>query len=224
MIMEVKETQTETLPSLPRIGEPAPQFEAKTTKGIIKLSDYKGKWVVLFSHPADFTPVCSTEFMAFAKRQKEFAERNVQLIGLSIDSIYSHLAWVKDLEEMSGVTIDFPVIADLDMKVAKKYGMIHPAQAETAAVRAVFIIDPEQIIRGILYYPLSTGRNIDEILRFVDALQFTDKTGLATPANWRPGEPAIVPPPATLGEVKEGEARKDEYAEFKRWYLRYKKA
>ena len=222
MIMEVKETTS--APTLPRIGEPAPEFEAKTTKGIIKLSDFKGKWVVLFSHPADFTPVCSTEFMAFAKRQKEFEERNVQLIGLSIDSIYSHLAWVKDLEEMSGVTIDFPVIADLDMKVAKKYGMIHPAQAETAAVRAVFIIDPEQIVRGILYYPLSTGRNIDEILRFIDALQFTDKTGLATPANWQPGEPAIVPPPTTLEDVKKDEAKKDEYAEFKRWYLRYKKA
>ncbi len=222
MIMETIETQTQ--PSLPRIGEPAPQFEAKTTKGVIRLSDFKGKWVVLFSHPADFTPVCSTEFMAFAKRQKDFAERNVQLIGLSIDSIYSHLAWVKDLEEMSGTVIDFPVIADLDMKVATKYGMIHPAQAETAAVRAVFIIDPDQIIRGILYYPLSTGRNIDEILRFVDALQFTDKTGLATPANWKPGEPAIVPPPATIEEVKKDAAKKDEYAEFKRWYLRYKKA
>ncbi len=222
MIMEVKEATS--VPTLPKIGEPAPDFEAKTTKGIIKLSDFKGKWVVLFSHPADFTPVCSTEFMAFAQRQKEFEARNVQLIGLSIDSIYSHLAWVKDLEEMSGVTIDFPVIADLDMKVSTKYGMIHPAQSETAAVRAVFIIDPEQIVRGILYYPLSTGRNIDEILRFIDALQFTDKTGLATPANWQPGEPAIVPPPATIEDVKKDEAKKDEYVEFKRWYLRYKKA
>ncbi|WP_105317857.1 peroxiredoxin [Thermus tenuipuniceus] len=210
--------------TLPRLNEPAPDFVAKTTAGELRLSDLKGKWVVLFSHPADFTPVCSTEFLAFARRQKEFEELGVQLVGLSIDSIYSHLAWLKDLEEMSGIPINFPVIADLDMRVSKLYGMIHPAASETAAVRAVFIIDPNGILRGMLYYPLTTGRNIDEILRFIRALQFTDRTGLNTPADWQPGEPAIVKPPATLDEVKADEARKAEYTEYKRWYLRLKKA
>lgn len=210
--------------TLPRLNEPAPDFVAKTTAGELRLSDLKGKWVVLFSHPADFTPVCSTEFLAFARRQKEFAELGVQLVGLSIDSVYSHLAWLKDLEEMSGIRIDFPVIADLDMKVSKLYGMIHPAASETAAVRAVFIIDPNGILRGMLYYPLTTGRNIDEILRFIRALQFTDRTGLNTPADWQPGEAAIVKPPLTMDEIKADEARKGEYAEYKRWYLRLKKA
>lgn len=210
--------------TLPRLNEPAPDFVAKTTAGELRLSDLKGKWVVLFSHPADFTPVCSTEFLAFAKRQKEFDELGVQLVGLSIDSIHAHLAWLKDLEEMSGITINFPVIADLDMRVSKLYGMIHPAASETAAVRAVFIIDPNGILRGMLYYPLTTGRNIDEILRFIRALQFTDRTGLNTPADWQPGEPAIVKPPATLAELKADEAKKGEYTEYKRWYLRLRRA
>jgi peroxiredoxin (alkyl hydroperoxide reductase subunit C) len=210
--------------SLPRLNEPAPDFVAKTTAGELRLSDLKGKWVVLFSHPADFTPVCSTEFLAFAKRQKEFEALGVQLVGLSIDSIHAHLAWLKDLEEMSGLTINFPVIADLDMKVSRLYGMIHPAASETAAVRAVFIIDPNGILRGMLYYPLTTGRNIDEILRFIRALQFTDRTGLNTPADWQPGEAAIVKPPATLAELKADEAKKGEYTEYRRWYLRLKKA
>ncbi|MDM7325286.1 MAG: peroxiredoxin [Thermus sp.] len=213
----------EEIVTFPRLNEPAPDFVAKTTAGELRLSDLKGKWVVLFSHPADFTPVCSTEFLAFARRQKEFEELGVQLVGLSIDSIYSHLAWLKDLEEMEGVTITFPVIADLDMKVSKLYGMIHPAASETAAVRAVFIIDPNGILRGMLYYPLTTGRNIDEILRFIRALQFTDRTGLNTPADWQPGDPAIVRPPATLDELKADEAKKSEYAQYKRWYLRLKK-
>lgn len=219
MLREEKE-----IPTLPRLNEPAPDFTAKTTLGEIRLSDFKGKWVVLFSHLADFTPVCSTEFLAFARRKEAFDELGVQLIGLSIDSIHAHLAWVKDLEEMSGIAIDFPVIADLDMKVSRLYGMIHPAASETAAVRAVFIIDPNGILRGMLYYPLTTGRNIDEILRFIRALQFTDRTGLNTPADWQPGEPAIVKPPATLPELKADEAKKGEYAEYRRWYLRLKKA
>ena len=219
MLREEKE-----IPTLPRLNEPAPDFTAKTTLGEIRLSDFKGKWVVLFSHLADFTPVCSTEFLAFARRKEAFDELGVQLIGLSIHSIHAHLAWVKDLEEMSGIAIDFPVIADLDMKVSRLYGMIHPAASETAAVRAVFIIDPNGILRGMLYYPLTTGRNIDEILRFIRALQFTDRTGLNTPADWQPGEPAIVKPPATLPELKADEAKKGEYAEYRRWYLRLKKA
>ncbi|MGQ9692001.1 MAG: peroxiredoxin [Thermaceae bacterium] len=209
---------------LPRLNEPAPDFTAVTTQGVKRLSDYKGKWVVLFSHPADFTPVCSTEFLAFARRQKDFEALGVQLIGLSVDSVYAHLAWLKDLEEMEGISIDFPVIADLDMKVSRLYGMIHPAASETAAVRAVFIIDPEGILRGMLYYPLTTGRNIEEILRFVQALQFTDRTGLNTPADWRPGQPGIVKPPLTSAELRADEAKKSEYTEYKRWYLRLRKA
>lgn len=210
--------------SLPRLNEPAPDFVAKTTHGEIKLSDYRGKWVVLFSHPADFTPVCSTEFVAFARRQKEFEALGVQLIGLSIDSVHAHIAWVRDLEAIFGISVDFPVIADLDMKVSRLYGMIHPAASETAAVRAVFIIDPEGILRGMLYYPMTTGRNIDEILRFIQALQFSDKYQLNTPADWKPGDPAIVRPPATVQEAKADEAKKSEYTEYHRWYLRLKKA
>lgn len=210
--------------SLPRLNEPAPDFVAKTTHGEIRLSDYRGKWVVLFSHPADFTPVCSTEFVAFARRQKEFEALGVQLIGLSIDSVHAHIAWVRDLEAIFGISVDFPVIADLDMKVSRLYGMIHPAASETAAVRAVFIIDPEGILRGMLYYPMTTGRNIDEILRFIQALQFSDKYQLNTPADWKPGDPAIVRPPATVQEAKADEAKKSEYTEYHRWYLRLKKA
>jgi len=206
----------------PRLNEPAPDFTAKTTHGEIRLSDFRGKWVVLFSHPADFTPVCSTEFIAFARRQKEFEALGVQLIGLSIDSVHAHIAWLRDLEAIFGISIDFPVIADLDMKVSKLYGMIHPAASETSAVRAVFIIDPQGILRGMLYYPMTTGRNIDEILRFIQALQFSDKYQLNTPADWKPGDPAIVRPPATVQDARADEAKKAEYTEYHRWYLRLK--
>lgn len=183
--------------SLPRINDPAPQFEATATTGPLKLSDYKGKWVVLFSHPADFTPVCSTEFAGFASRQAEFEKRGVQLIGVSIDSVYSHLAWIQSIEKNLEVKVNFPVIADLDTKVAQLYGMIHPGASTTATVRAVFFIDPNQVLRALIYYPLTTGRNIDEILRVVDALQFNSEKGLATPANWKPGDKAIIPAPTT---------------------------
>lgn len=205
---------------LPRINDPAPQFEAVTTHGPIKLSDYKGKWVVLFSHPADFTPVCSTEFAGFARRQDEFEKRNVQLIGLSIDSVYSHIAWTRSIEQLLDVKVRFPVIADLDTKVAQLYGMIHPGASQTVTVRAVFVIDPGQLVKTVIYYPLTTGRNIDEILRVVDALQFNAEKALATPANWRPGDPAIVPAPLTT----EGAARRaGEGYETKDWYLSFKK-
>ncbi|GAB6071651.1 peroxiredoxin [Venenivibrio stagnispumantis] len=204
---EVKELQ-----SLPRIGDQAPSFQAMTTFGPISFpDDFKGKWIVFFSHPADFTPVCSTEFLAFAKLKDEFDKRNVQLLGLSIDSNFSHIAWVMNLKEKTGVDISFPIVADADGKVAKLYGMLHPNASSTATVRAVFIIDPEGKIRAIIYYPLSNGRNMREILRLVDALQTTDKHGVATPANWVP-EPqtwefteentkVIVPPPATYEDA-----------------------
>lgn len=188
---------------IPRIGDPVPEFQALTTKGLLKSSDLKGKWTVLFSHPADFTPVCTTEFVAFAQRADEFAKRGVQLIGLSIDSIHSHLAWLRNIEEKLGVKVEFPVIADIDMKVASKFGMIHPAEGATATVRAVFIIDDKGVIRALVYYPMSNGRNIDEILRLIDAIQTSDAYGVATPANWRPGDKVIVPPPKTMEEVED---------------------
>jgi len=184
------------------LGEVVPDFEAVTTHGKIRLSDFKGKWVILFSHPADFTPVCTTEFVAFAQIHPELAKRDVQLIGLSIDSVYSHIAWVRTIKEKFGVTIPFPIIADLDMKVANLFGMIHPKQSTTAAVRCVFVIDPEMKLRAMIYYPLNVGRNMDEILRLIDALQTADKYKVALPANWRPGDPVIVPPPTTQEDAE----------------------
>ncbi len=213
---------TTTTQSLPRLNEPAPQFQATATTGPIKLSDYKGKWVVLFSHPADFTPVCSTEFAGFAAKQAEFDKRGVQLIGVSIDSVYSHLAWIESVERNFSVKITFPVIADLDMKVAQAYGMIHPGASTTATVRCVFIIDPNQTTRAMVYYPLTTGRNIDEIIRVIDALQLNSEKGLATPANWKPGDKVIVPAPVTQEAVEK--RLKEPGVEVKDWYLTYKNA
>ena len=188
---------------MPRIGERAPDFQALTTHGPLNMSDLKGQWVVLFSHPGDFTPVCTTEFVALARLAEEFAKRNVKLVGLSVDSIHSHLAWLRNIEEKLGVKIPFPVIADVDMKVANKFGMIHPEASTTAAVRALFVIDPEGFIQALVYYPLQTGRSTDEILRLIDALQTTYQHHVATPADWRPGEKVIVPPPLTQEQVEE---------------------
>lgn len=188
---------------MPRIGDQAPDFTAMTTKGQITFSDYaKDKWVVMFSHPADFTPVCTTEMSGFATRKKEFDELNTELIGLSIDSIHAHLGWVSNVKEKTGVYFDFPIIADLDMSVAKKYGMLQPNEHETAAVRAVFFIDPGKKIRLIMYYPLNVGRNMDEILRALKALQVSDKHAVALPLDWTPGQQVIVPPPKTLEEME----------------------
>ena len=192
----------ETNPTLPRINDEAPDFEAKSTHGPLKLSDFKGKWVILFSHPADFTPVCTTEFVEFAKRSDEFKKRGAQLIGLSVDSVTAHIAWIRNIEQHFGVKIDFPVIADLDTKVAQKYGLIHPSASETATVRAVFIIDDKAKVRALIYYPMTCGRNIDEVLRALDALQTADANACATPANWKSGEPVIVPPPQTVADAE----------------------
>jgi peroxiredoxin (alkyl hydroperoxide reductase subunit C) len=188
---------------MPRIGERAPDFQALTTQGPLSMSDLKGQWVVLFSHPGDFTPVCTTEFVALARLAEEFAKRNVKLVGLSVDSIHSHLAWLRNIEEKLGVKIPFPVIADVDMKVANKFGMIQPEASTTAPVRALFVIDPEGFIQALVYYPLQTGRSTDEILRLIDALQTTYQHHVATPADWRPGEKVIVPPPLTQEQVEE---------------------
>src|SRR5262249_9880738 len=200
---------TTTTNQIPRINEPAPDFEAKTTQGQIKLSDLKGKWVLLFSHPADFTPVCSTEISEFARRSDEFGQRNVQLLGLSVDSVFSHLAWAQSIEKNFGTKINFPIIADLDTKVAQKYGLIHPAASETATVRADFVIDDKQVIRALIYYPMSAGRNIDEIVRLIDALQTSDKNTVATPANWKPGEKVIVGAPQTQADLEKRLASSD---------------
>lgn len=190
--------------TMPRIGDVAPDFKAVTTKGVIQLSDFaKDKWIVLFSHPADFTPVCTTEMSGFAIRKAEFDALNTELLGLSIDSIHAHLAWVNNVKTNTGVYFDFPIIADIDMKVSKLYGMLQPNESETAAVRAVFFIDPAKKIRLMMYYPLNVGRNMDEILRALKALQVSDKYKVALPLNWVEGEKVIVPPPKTLEEMQE---------------------
>ena len=209
-------TVTENVNTMPRLNEPAPAFEAKTTHGVKKLSDYKGKWLVLFSHPADFTPVCTTEFMAFAKHHEEFQKIGAELLGLSIDSTFSHVAWVRNIKEKFGVEIKFPIIADLSMEVAKAYGMIHPGAADTSAVRATFIIDPEGILRAMVYYPMTNGRSIPEFLRIIKALQASDEHGIATPEGWQPGDKVIVPPPQ---DADEAEARMNEGYECKDWYF-----
>ena len=199
---------------IPRIGDPAPDFRAVTTHGEITFSDWqKGSWVILFSHPADFTPVCSTELSEFARRNDEFTRKNVKLIGLSIDSIHSHLAWRENLKQILDVEIPYPLIADLDMQVAMKYGMLHPGASATATVRAVFLIDPKRVVRALVYYPMNVGRNIDEVMRLVDALQTADQNACAMPVNWKPGDKVIVPPPKTVSEVKERESHK-EYERF----------
>jgi peroxiredoxin (alkyl hydroperoxide reductase subunit C) len=205
---------------LPLLNEPAPHFEAKTTHGVRKLTDYRGKYLVLFSHPADFTPVCTTEFIAFAKHHDAFRELDTELLGLSIDSNFAHLAWLRNMKEKLGVEIPFPVIEDLSMKVAHAYGMIHPGSSETSTVRAVFVIDRDGVLRAMVYYPKDNGRSVPEILRLVRALQTTDEFKVATPEGWTPGERVIVPPPATYDEASQrlAEAAEADY-ECVDWYL-----
>ncbi len=189
--------------SLPRLNGPAPEFTAPTTHGPKSLADYKGKWLVLFSHPADFTPVCTTEFIAFAKAFDEFQKRGCELLGLSIDGVQSHIAWAENIEKNFGVKIPFPIIADLSMKVARAYGMIHPDADDTQTVRTVFVIDPDQKVRAMIYYPLANGRSVQEILRLLDALQTGDKHNVATPEGWKPGDKVLVKPPSTQEGAKE---------------------
>jgi peroxiredoxin (alkyl hydroperoxide reductase subunit C) len=212
--------QVEDFPGLPRLGEPAPAFECETTMGPIRLEDFQGNWLILFSHPADFTPVCTTEFVAFAQLAEEFRKMNVELMGLSIDSVFSHIAWVRNIEANFGVKVTFPVIADLDRRVATLYGMVMPGESKTETSRCVFIIDPKGILRAMIYYPLSTGRNMQEFIRLIRALQTSDEHGVATPANWQPGEPVIVPPPRTQ---ELAEARLTEGYDCKDWYFCKKK-
>lgn len=193
---------------MPRIGDKAPEFKASTTQGEINFpADYKGEWVILFSHPADFTPVCTSEFMTFAAMEQQFADVNCKLVGLSVDGLYSHIAWLRTIKEkieykgMKNVEVKFPLIDDIKMEVANKYGMIQPGESTTKAVRAVFFIDPAGVIRTIIYYPLSLGRNFDELYRVVVALQTADQFSIATPADWRPGDDVIVPPAGSCGQA-----------------------
>ena len=204
----------------PRIelNGPAPDFEALTTHGQLRLSEYgKDHWVILFSHPADFTPVCTTEFIEFAKHSKELEKRNVKLLGNSVDSHFSHIAWTRNIKEHFGVDIPFPVIADLDQKVSRLYNMIHEPAAFAATVRCVFFIDPKMNIRAMIYYPLNVGRNFDEIMRVIDAFQMVDKHGVACPANWRPGDDVIVPPPPTSADAEK--RTQDKSLKVTDWYF-----
>ncbi len=215
---------------MPRIGDAAPSFKAVTTQGEINFpKDYKGKWVILFSHPADFTPVCTSEFMTFASLEKQFNEANCQLVGLSVDGLYSHIAWLRTIKEkiefkgMKDVEVTFPLIEDITMDVAKKYGMMMPGESSTKAVRAVFFIDPKGIIRTIIYYPLSLGRNFDELYRVLLALKTSDEFGVATPADWRPGDDVIISPAGSCGTAKDRMDGKEEGLECKDWFFCTKK-
>lgn len=206
-----------TVGRIPRLGDPAPDFEADTTLGRFRFSEWQGgSWVVLFSHPADFTPVCTTELAEFARRSSEFTSRDVKLIGVSIDSIHAHLAWVENIRERMSVEIEYPLIADLSQEVASLYGLLHPGSSDTATVRALFVIDPDRNVRAVIYYPLNVGRNVDEVIRLVDALQTAGRHGVALPVNWHPGERVVVPPPKTMAEVA---ARRDADHERIDFYL-----
>jgi peroxiredoxin (alkyl hydroperoxide reductase subunit C) len=223
-------TPMQEVTRMPLIGEVAPSFKARTTQGEINFpQDYKGKWVILFSHPADFTPVCTTEFMTFASMQEDFKKLNTELIGLSIDSIFAHIAWLRTIKEkieykgMKNVEVLFPVIEDLKMEVAKAFGMLQPSASTTQAVRAVFIMDPAAKVRAILYYPLSMGRNMDEIMRMILALQKADKEQIATPANWQPGDDVIIPTPGSCGAAKERMESQDENIYCLDWFLCFRK-
>lgn len=214
---------------MPLIGDKAPSFKAVTTQGIINFpEDYKGKWVILFSHPADFTPVCTTEFMTFATMADEFKALNTELVGLSVDSLYAHIAWLRKIQElewngMKKVEVKFPLIEDIRMEVANKYGMIQPGQSNTQAVRAVFVIDPVGKIRTILYYPLSTGRNFEEIKRIIIALQKADSDNVATPANWHPGDDVIVPTAGSCGTAKERMDNQSDDQYCLDWFMCFKR-
>ena len=225
----MENTSNVTYNRMPLIGDIAPSFNAVTTQGNINFpEDYKGKWVILFSHPADFTPVCTTEFMTFASMADEFKAMNTELVGLSVDSLYAHIAWLRRIQElewkgMKNVEVKFPLIEDIRMDVANKYGMMQPGQSNTQAVRAVFVIDPESKIRTILYYPLSTGRNFDEIKRIIQALQKADQDKVATPADWRPGQDVIIPTAGSCGTAKERMDSKDDDKYCLDWFMCFKR-
>ena len=218
--------ENETMNTMPRIGDKAPAFQAVTTQGNISFpEDFAGKWIILFSHPADFTPVCTSEFMTFGKMADEFERLNCQLVGLSIDGLYSHIAWLRTIREkieyrgMKNIEINFPLIEDVSMNVARTYGMLQPGESQTQAVRAVFIIDPQGVIRTIIYYPLALGRNFDEIKRVLIGLQTADNFGVALPADWRPGDEVIVPTAGSCGVAKERMENRDGEMHCYDWFF-----
>ena len=228
--MEEQVSKEQAVVSMPRIGDQAPEFKAVTTQGDINFPhDYKGKWVILFSHPADFTPVCTSEFMTFATMEEKFEEANCKLVGLSVDGLYSHIAWLRTIKEkieykgMKDVEVTFPLIEDITMDVARKYGMIQPGEDNTKAVRAVFFIDPKGVIRTIIYYPLSLGRNFDELYRALIGLQTADAFSIATPADWRPGDDVIVPTAGSCGTAKDRMESKEDDVTCHDWFFCTKK-
>ena len=202
-----------------RIDDHAPEFEARTTQGLIRLSDYRGRWLVFFSHPADFTPVCTTEFLAFEKNIEAFRDQDCELLGLSVDSLYAHIAWIKDIERTFGARISFPIVEDISMAISRAYGMIHETSATTAAVRSVFFIDPEGLLRAMIHYPMNVGRSVEEILRVLTALRESDKSQMATPEGWNPGDDTLLPPPLDQSEADDRPA-----GEKAAWYLTYAQA
>ena len=205
---------SQTVYGLPQINQPAPDFNAVTTSGQRTLADYKGKWLILFSHPADFTPVCTTEFMGFARNFEKFQAMNCELLGLSIDSLFAHVAWMRNIKEKFGMEIPFPIIEDIKMDVAKAYGMIHPGAADTQAVRATFFIDPKGVLRAMVYYPMSNGRSIDEFVRLLEAMQTSDANGVATPEGWVQGQTVIVPPPKTAAAANAVDSEGYDYVDW----------
>ncbi|MCF8274629.1 MAG: peroxiredoxin [Flavobacteriaceae bacterium] len=225
----MESVQLEQQFTIPRIGDKAPEFKAVTTQGDINFpSDFKGEWVILFSHPADFTPVCTSEFMTFAHLEEKFANANCKLVGLSIDGLYSHIAWLRTIKEkisfngMKNIEVKFPLIEDISMEVAKKYGMIQPGESKTQAVRAVFFVDPKGIVRALIYYPLSLGRNFDELYRALIAMQTSDKFNVATPADWYPGNDVIISPAGSCGVAEERMTKTDDL-QCEDWFFCTKK-
>ncbi len=200
-VIEAPDIAEHAAPMGARIDELAPDFAARSTLGEVRLSDYRGRWVMLFSHPADFTPVCTSEFVAIQKAADRFADIGCDLIGLSVDSLYAHIAWVKDIEARFGVRIGFPIVEDISMAVSRAYGMIHDASASTAAVRSVFFIDPNGYVRAVIHYPMNVGRSVEELLRVAEALQVSDAGTAATPEGWRSGEDTVLPPPLDQNEA-----------------------
>jgi peroxiredoxin 2/4 len=191
-----------------RIGDVAPGFQARSTLGEMRLADYRGRWLVFFSHPADFTPVCTSEFVGIAKAAEDFAALDCALLGLSVDSLYSHLAWVREIREAFDVTIPFPIVEDPSMVIGRAYGMIEPDAADSSAVRATYFIDPEGVIRAMTWYPLNVGRSVDEMLRMVAALKRTAGGDVLAPEGWRPGDVLLAAPPQDQHAMLAGDGRR----------------
>lgn len=223
--------QTQQIPptiyKMPLIGEPAPPFKAQTTKGPVNFPfDYAGKWVIFFSHPGDFEPVCTTEFIAFQQMQQEFKDLNAELLGLSVDSVASHLGWLDSIynikfEDIENISINFPIVADPTMEVSRRYGMVHRGETETKTIRALFIIDPDSKVRTILYYANTNGRNLEEVKRVLIALQTTDAYNVLTPVNWESGDDVILRQPKTTNQLlrRYGQEQTNPNIYCLTWYL-----